>query len=119
MKIINASLHGIIDYLVVIFLLVSPTLFGMDGLLATFTYALGVVHLLLTISTAFAMGIFKLIPFKVHGLIELLVGIALIVIAYTLFRGSDLGNLFYTIFGAAVLLVWLLTDYQASGPAKV
>lgn len=119
MKIIAPKPHGIIDYLLVLFLLLSPTLFNMDGLLASFTYGLGVVHLLVTICTSFSMGFLKLIPFPAHGLIELVVGVALIIIAYTLFRESEMGNLFYTALGSAILLVWLLSDYKTTNNQAV
>jgi len=112
MKFISPKMHGIIDYLVVIFLLASPTIFGFTGLLATFTYALGIVHLLLTILTDDSLGLIKVIPFTFHGTIEFIVGIALIVIAYTLFNHNADGKLFYVIFGTVVLLTWLLTDYH-------
>jgi hypothetical protein len=112
MKFISPKIHGIIDYLVVIFLLASPTIFGFTGLLTTFTYALGIVHLLLTILTNYSVGLIKVIPFTFHGIIEFIVGVALIVIAYTLFNDNAEGKLFYVIFGTVVLLTWLLTDYQ-------
>jgi len=112
MKFISPKIHGIIDYLVVVFLLASPTLFGFTGLLSCFTYALGGVHLALTLLTDFSGGLFKIIPLPIHGLIELVVGIALIVIAYTLFKDIAAGKLFYTVFGAAVLLVFVVTDYK-------
>jgi len=114
MKFISPKIHGIVDFLVVLFLLASPMLFGMNGLLAIFTYALGIIHLTLTLLTDFSAGVLKLIPLKVHGIIELIVGIALIVLAYTLFKDTSLGKLFYTCFGAAVLLTWLCTDYNGS-----
>jgi hypothetical protein len=113
MKIISAKLHGIIDYLVVVFLLVSPTIFGFTDLLAGFTYALGGIHLILTLLTDFNAGLFKVIPLPLHGLIELVVGIVLVVLAYTVFNDTEAGMLFYTSFGAAVVLVWFLTDYKS------
>jgi hypothetical protein len=112
MKFISPKIHGIIDYLVVIFLLASPTIFGFTGLLATFTYALAIVHLLLTILTDYNVGLIKVIPFTFHGTIEFIVGVALIVIAYTLFKDNAAGKLFYVIFGTVVLLTWLVTDYK-------
>ena len=111
MKILSQKIHGIIDFLVVLFLLSSPTLFGFTGLLAYFTYSLGIVHLLLTLLTDFNSGVIKIIPLPIHGLIELLVGVVLVVLAYTLFKGNEMGKVFYTIFGIAVLVVWLITDY--------
>jgi len=111
MKIISTKVHAVIDYVLIVFLLLAPTLFDMSGLLAGFTYGLGIVHLGLTLCTAFSGGIFMFVPFSVHGLIEIIVGIALIICAYTIFRSSDFGKLFYTSLGTAILLVWLLTDY--------
>ncbi len=116
MKFISPKIHGLIDYLVVIFLLASPALFGFTGLVATFTYALGAVHLLLTVLTNYPLGIVKIIPVSFHATIEVLVGIILIVLAYTLFKDNAEGSkLYYVIFGTVILLTWLVTDYVGTG----
>ncbi len=112
MKFITSKMHGIIDLLIVVFLLASPSVFGFTGTLATFTYVLGGIHLLLTILTNFNVGLIKVIPFAVHGAIEFMVSIALIVLAYTLFKDNAAGKLYYISFGTIVLLTWLLTDYK-------
>jgi hypothetical protein len=112
MKFISPKNHGFIDLLMVVILLVSPYYFGFTGVLATFTYALGVVHLLLTLLTANSFGLFKVIPLPVHGSIEFMVGIVLIVLAYTLFKNDTDGKLYYIIFGTVILLTWLVTDYK-------
>jgi hypothetical protein len=113
MKFISPKIHGLIDYLVVVFLFISPTLFGFTGTVAIFTYALGAVHLLLTILTNYPLGILRIIPVTLHASIELLVGVVLIVIAYTLFRDNAEGSkLYYVIFGTVILLTWLVTDYR-------
>jgi hypothetical protein len=111
MKFISPKIHGIIDYLSVIFLLISPTLFGFSGTLALFTYALGGGHLLLSLLTDYPFGTFKAIPVTIHATIEVLVGIILIILAYTLFNDNPDGKLFYVIFGTVILLTWLVTDY--------
>ena len=116
---LNSRIHGIIDYVVVIFLLASPTLFALPELTTKFTYALGIIHLILTVSTNFELGFFKFIPFRIHGMIELIVSIALIGVAFYL--GScegDLARNFYLGFGIAVFLTWLLTDYKSAGLVK-
>ena len=116
MKFISPKIHGLIDYLVVIFLLASPTVFGFTGLVATFTYVLGAVHLLLTALTNYPLGIVKLLPVSLHATIEVLVGIILIVLAYTLFKDNAQGSkLYYVIFGTVILLTWLVTDYVGTG----
>ena len=112
MKFISPKIHGIIDYLVVVFLLASPSIFGFTGLLAYFTYALGIIHLLLTITTKYSAGLIKILPFTLHGTVEFVVGIVLIVLAYTLFNDNPAGKLYYVIFGTVVLLTWLVTDYK-------
>ena len=111
---INSKLHGIIDYLVVIFLWLSPSIFDMPEITAKFTYALGGIHLLLTILTNFEMGVIKKIPFAIHGWIELIVSLALVGAAFYL--GSieeEFSRNYYLGFAAAVFLVWLLTNYRA------
>ncbi len=81
---LNSKIHGAIDYVVVLFLFLSPTLFGLNDITSTFIYALAVIHLLLTITTNFEFGLLKIIPFPIHGLIELIVSIALIGVAFYL-----------------------------------
>lgn len=112
MKIISPNLHGIIDYLVVVFLWASPTLFSMSGDVAIFIYALGAVHLTLTLLTDYSAGMFKLIPLQLHGLIELAVGVILIILAYTYFNTDHAAHTFYLAFGIAVLFTAIISDYN-------
>jgi len=87
-------------------------LFDFTGLLATFTYALAVVHLILTLITDYSIGILKWVPLSIHGGIEFIVGVVLIALAYTLFKGEDSGKLYYIVFGTVILLTWLVSDYK-------
>lgn len=113
MRIINPKTHGIIDYLSVIFLFASPTIFNLPSTTATFTYILGSIHLLLTLGTDFPPGVFKIVPLKIHGWIELLVSIVLVGAAFYL--GSidgSIAKIFYLCFAVALFITWLLTDYK-------
>ena len=113
MKIINSRVHGIIAYLVVVFLLAAPGLFGLPETTALFTYVLGGIHLVLTILTKFELGLIKVIPFRIHGWIELIVAIALVGVAFYLGGlEGDLARNFYLGFAGAVFLTWALTDYK-------
>jgi hypothetical protein len=115
MKIISSKAHGILDYLTVVFLLAAPTLFKMEGNLCTFTYVLAGVHFLLTSLTNFEPGIFKVIPFRVHGLIELVVSVILIVVAFWFnSNGSELGFYFYIGLAVVILIVFVLTDFKGN-----
>ena len=112
MKFITPQVHAIIDILVTIFLFASPTIFGFTGQLAMFTYLLGIICIILILLTDFSIGVVKVIPFFVHGVVEFVIGVALIGLAYTLFNDNPEGKLYYVIFGTAVLLTWLFTDYK-------
>jgi len=115
MKFINSRIHGIIDYLVVVFLVLSPTLFGLPKLAASIAYILAGIHLLLTILTDFKFGLIKLIPFKIHGTIELIVSFVLLGLAFYL--GAEEGVLarnFYVGFALAVFLTRMFTDYKSA-----
>jgi hypothetical protein len=111
MKIISPKIHGAIDYAVVAFLWLSPSLFGLSSNASKLTYGLGVVHLTLTILTDFPLGVIKIVPMKFHGIIELVVSVVLVTLPLLVgFRGVDMA--FYISFGAAVFVTWLLTDYK-------
>jgi hypothetical protein len=113
MKIINAKVHGILDYIVVAGFLAAPSLFGLMGLPALIAYVLAGVHLTLTLLTAFPGGAVKVIPFKVHGLIELIVGPCLMVLPFVLgFTEQAPAAAFYAYGGILIFVVWLLTDYK-------
>ena len=110
---LNSRIHGAIDYGVVLFLLLAPTLFVLPNITSNFTLALAAIHLILTITTKFELGIFKIIPFKIHGLIELIVSLTLIPIAFYLGNlEGDLSRNFYLAFAVAVFVTWLMTDYK-------
>ncbi len=112
---LNSRIHGAVDYGVVLFLLVSPTVFVLPEMTSKFTYALGIIHLILTVTTKFELGLFKIIPFKIHGIIELIVSLALVAVAFYLGNlEGDLAKYFYLSFAIAVFLTWLITDYNSS-----
>ncbi len=115
MKIISSKAHGLIDYATVIFLLLAPSIFGMEGSLNTFTYVLAGVHFALTALTAFEVGLVKLIPFRIHGILEIVVSIALAGVALW-FRndGNDLGFYFYIGLAIIIMIVFVLTDFKSS-----
>jgi hypothetical protein len=117
MKKITPGVHGILDYLTVLSLLISPSLFEMQVRGLRFTYVLASVHLVLTLFTDFKAGPFKLIPFKIHGLIEIIVSISLIGIAIW-FRasGDNVSFYYYLIFSVVLFIVWAASEYKPLSP---
>jgi len=110
---ISSKTHGIIDYVFVVFLWLSPTLFGLAETTALFTYILGGIHLAMTLLTNFEVGIIKWIPFRLHGLIELVVAIALGGVAFYLGNlEGDLSRNYYLGLAVTILVVFLLTDFK-------
>lgn len=107
-------MHGIIDYLLIVFLFASPTLFNMEGLLCTITYSLAAIHLLMTVLTNFELGLIKVIPFRIHGLIEIIVSLVLAALSFWFYKnGNELGFYFYMVLAIAIMIVFILTDFKS------
>ena len=112
MNTISPRIHGLLDFIAVIFFLVAPTIFGFTGLPMILAYSLGVVHLIITLITSFPVGLTPVIPFPVHGWIELVVSVTLIVLPWLLGFSEVTGaRNFYVLIGALLLVVWIVTHY--------
>lgn len=115
MKVLSPFAHGILDYLTVAFFGLAPWLFNLEGAYATSCYVLAAGYLVIALCTDYPLGLMRLIPFPVHGRLELVSGLVLLLVplifgfvddnptARSLFIGS----------GVVFLLVWLLTDWWA------
>lgn len=113
MKMINAKMHGYLDYVVVLVFLGAPTLLHLSALPATIAYILAGVHLALTLLTDFPLGLLKVVPLRIHGFIELVVGPCLIALPFVLgFAGEPAAEAFYVACGVVILAVWSLTKYE-------
>jgi hypothetical protein len=118
MKIISDTTHGILDYVTVVLFALAPSLFGLTGTAALISYALAVIHLVMTLLTDMPLGVIKVIPLKLHALVELAVGPVLVVGALvlpSLFAG---GQAFFVAAGVVIFLVWLLSNYGPAAQAK-
>jgi hypothetical protein len=116
MKLLSRKLHGIIDYVSVVLLALAPSLLGLTGLAALLAYVLATVHLAMTLLTAFPLGLAKIVPLRLHGAVEIVVGLSLAILPWALARAVDLGDrgrLFYSAFGVVLCVVFALTDYGA------
>lgn len=112
MKVLSPGAHGVLDYLTVALFALAPTVLGFSGLPATICYVLAVIHLLLTLLTAFGPGLVSVVPFRLHGMVELVVSIVLIVLPWLLgFASVVTARYFFVVMGVVIFLVWLLTAY--------
>lgn len=114
-KIISPTVHSVIDYAAIVVLVIAPSAFGLAGVFAYAAYGLAVAHFLLTITTRFDGGMFEVLSFRVHGLLELLIALGLIVSPW-IFQFADMvvERNFFLLFGILLFGVWILTDYTQS-----
>jgi hypothetical protein len=112
MTILSPQAHRILDFLTVVAFAVAPTVVQLTGAAAMLAYVLAAVHLTMTLATEFQAGRKRPVPLRAHGVVEAVVGIALIVVPFiTGWTGS--ARTFYIAAGAVILVVWAFTRYQA------
>jgi hypothetical protein len=114
MKILNTSIHGILDYATVIAFASAPTLVGFSGAPAMLAYLLAGVHLAMTVLTDMPLGLVKIIPMRLHALVEMLVGPTLIAVALSAPSLVMEAQGFFVASGIAICAVWLLSDYAST-----
>jgi len=112
---ISPRIHGVLDYAAAAAFLNAPMVFGFQHTVASrIAYWLTGIHLLLTACTNFPLGPFKWIPFNIHGAIELMAGV-FVLIAPWLFGFSDQpgSRNFFVVMGILLLIMVALSDYTA------
>lgn len=79
MRFINTRMHGIMDYLMGIVLIIAPWLFGFanGGAAQWVPIVLGLGALVYSMITDYELGLLKIISMKVHLWIDLVAGIFL------------------------------------------
>lgn len=111
-KLLTPRTHGILDYVTVVLFALAPSVLGLEGLPATMSYALAAIHLVMTLVTAFPLGVASVVPFPLHGMVELAVAVMLLALGLFLFEGT--ARVFYLVMGVVIALVWATTDYQTA-----
>ncbi len=113
---LSPSTHGIIDYVTVIAFALAPTLFQFGGVPAAVAYGLAGVHLIMTLATRFPMGMFEGVPLRAHGVVELMVSAALIILPWVAGFVQPGAQWFFPIMGMSIFVIWLLSDYGPLQP---
>jgi hypothetical protein len=111
MKVISDTTHGLLDYLTVAIFALAPSILGLSGFAALVSYALAAIHLLMTVLTDMPLGVLKIIPIRLHALVEMLVGPVLVVAALVLPTLFGDKREFFLVMGLVILAVWLLSSY--------
>ncbi|MGY2131265.1 SPW repeat domain-containing protein [Hymenobacter sp. HD11105] len=114
MKILSPVAHGVIDIGFITALAMAPIVLDLVPAVDTACFVMAGGYLLLTLMTDFRYGLIKLVPYPVHGWLDLLTGVALVAAPFVLGfeSGSAERNLFLFL-GIVSIVVWFLTDWRA------
>ncbi len=115
MKFLSPRVHGYLDYVAVALLALAPTLFGFGGVAAVLCYVLAVAQLGMSLLTAYPLGIAHLIPFTVHGGVEVAVTVLLLVAPWLFGFSADLhARNFFLAAGVGLGVIYVVTNYHAA-----
>lgn len=113
-KPISPTAHGALDYSSVGLMLAAPKLLGLKGAARTLSYLFGATYAVVSALTDYKPAIKRVIPFRVHGLIEICSVPALLALPLMLgaWKQAKARNFFLAL-SATVVTVYSLTDWDA------
>jgi hypothetical protein len=121
MKFLSPPAHGVFDFVLILLLALAPFTLDFTGPTAWTCYGLAVIYLLLVLGTDYPLGLVRLLSYRLHGGIELVSSIVLLISPYAFgFANSkpDARNFFMSV-GAARLMLWWLTDWSGQVPSDM
>lgn len=115
MKVLSPTVHGVLDYGLAVLFLVLPAMLDFPPPAATASYLIGVVYIVASLVTRYPLGLVKLLPFPVHGVIESLMALGWIVLPWLMgFAEHAASRNFFVAAGVALLGVVAITNYRAA-----
>lgn len=119
MKFISPGLHGLLDYIVGAFLIVSPWVFQIQGIsdAAWLLTISGILTIIYSMFTDYEVGVFRKLPMSVHLTADMLSGLFIGISPWAL-GFADQVWLPHLIIGAVEVLVVLLTQPRMVPPAR-
>ncbi|MFT7059761.1 MAG: hypothetical protein ACJASV_002273 [Pseudorhodobacter sp.] len=119
-RFMNKTIHAYLDYPVALGLIIMPIILGLGAvhpLAFWLSVVTGLAALVLTIFTDHHLGVIRILPYKLHLMVDFMVGLAFVAAPFVLgFTGMEAG--YYWGLGAIVLLVVALDNTQEMVPAK-
>lgn len=107
MKFVTKRIHAFLDYPVAIALMLLPFILGLgdaNPLAVQLSVSTGIAAFILTLLTDHHLGVFKIISYKTHLIVDFIVAIVFIIAPFALsFKGIN--AYYYWINGLAVLTV--------------
>ena len=115
MKLLSPRAHGLCDLVLVSALVAAPAWLGFGPAAALTSLALAAVWLAVTLLTSSPLGLVHQVPLSVHGVLELAMSLALVVLPWIVdFARHRSARNFFVISGVLLFAVWLLTDYATA-----
>lgn len=114
MRFINSTLHGLLDYAAALALIIAPFVLGLQdqsALAHWASIAAGVGLIAYSLLTNYRYSAVKLIPFKLHLILDLSAAVFFLV-APLIFSFDSISQLYYWVMGLGVLLVVAFTNTQ-------
>lgn len=112
MRFINNQLHGALDYIVAVTLIVVPFVLGfmtIDPIGHWLSVAAGAGLFVYSLLTGYSLGLRKLIPYGVHLVFDFVAGVVFVAAPF-IFGFDGLMRSYYLVMGVAVIIVVLLSD---------
>jgi hypothetical protein len=118
-RFLSPTNHGIVDYVAAIALIAAPFVLGLGSsnpMAIWISVASGMAVVIVSAVTRYRYGLFKLIPFGVHLLLDMLVATAFMLVPY-LFKLEGLDAGYYYI--NAVIVYWVVAVTASENPAAI
>lgn len=120
LRFVTRTIHAYLDYPVAAALMGLPFLLGLgesNPLALWLSLATGIAALVLTVLTDHHLGLIRVLPYKLHLTVDLIVGITFLAAPF-LFGFAGLDSAFYLLNGAAVVAVISLTAPEEAEAAS-
>ena len=117
-KILKPEVHGVLDYGLALMFLLMPSVFDFPDRAATLSYVVGVAYLGTSLLTRYPLGVWKLIPFPTHGVVESIMAVFWIAAPWLFgFADHAAARNFFVVAGIGLLAVVAITDYRSKTTA--
>ncbi len=107
MKFVTKKIHAFLDYPVAVALIALPFLLGLgdsNPVALQLSVATGIAAFILTLLTDHQLGVYRIISYKIHLIVDFLVAVVFIIAPF-IFSFEGIDAYYYWINGAAVLTV--------------
>lgn len=117
MRSLSPRTHGVLDYVGSGVLAAAALIFMAEvaPTAATLSWVIAGAVLLLALVTRYPVGVFKLLPFRAHGVFEVIMAPLMVVLPWLAgFDDAPVARTFFVLAGVSLFAIWVFTDYHAA-----